>query len=122
MKVLVVNDSRAMRRVITDVMKEIGFEVLEAGNGIEALQRLDAEGAPDLVMVDWNMPQMNGLELIKAIRANPVFSDLPLMMVTSETELERLTLAFKAGVNDYVKKPFDKAAMVDKLQLLGIAV
>jgi two-component system, chemotaxis family, chemotaxis protein CheY len=122
MRVLVVDDSRAIRRIIGDIMKQIGFEVSEAGNGVEALQRLDEEDTPDIVLIDWNMPEMNGLELIKAIRANPNFSDLPLMMVTTETEMERMALAFMAGVNEYVMKPFDKATIVDKLQLLGIGV
>jgi two-component system chemotaxis response regulator CheY len=122
MRVLVVDDSRAIRRIIGDIMRQIGFEVSEAGNGIEALQRLEEIGTPDLVLIDWNMPEMNGLDLIKAIRANPNFSDLPLMMVTTETEMERMALAFMAGVNEYVMKPFDKATIVDKLQLLGIGV
>ena len=122
MRVLLVDDSRAIRRIISEIMKQVGFEVSEASNGLEALQQLEEQGAPDLVLVDWNMPHMNGLDLIKAIRANPNYSDLPLMMVTTETEQERMALALMAGVNDYVIKPFDKAAIVDKLQLLGIAV
>jgi two-component system, chemotaxis family, chemotaxis protein CheY len=120
MRVLVVDDSRAIRRIIAEIMKQLGFEVSEAGNGIEALQRLEELGAPDLVLVDWNMPQMNGLDFIKAVRANPSYSDLPLMMVTTETEMERMSLAYMAGVNEYVMKPFDKATILDKLQLLGI--
>lgn len=120
MRVLVVDDSRAIRRIIGEIMKQLGFEVSEAGNGIEALQRLEELGAPDLVLVDWNMPEMNGLDFIKAVRANPAYTDLPLMMVTTETEMERMALAFMAGVNEYVMKPFDKATILDKLQLLGI--
>ncbi len=120
MRVLVVDDSRAIRRIIGEIMKQLGFEVSEAGNGIEALQRLEELGAPDLVLVDWNMPEMNGLDFIKAVRANPDYSNLPLMMVTTETEMERMALAFMAGVNEYVMKPFDKATILDKLQLLGI--
>ncbi len=68
------------------------------------------------------MPEMNGLEFIKAVRANPKYQDLPLMMVTTETEMERMALAFLAGVNEYVMKPFDKQTIHDKLQLLGIGV
>jgi two-component system chemotaxis response regulator CheY len=120
MRVLIVDDSRAIRRIIGEIMKQLNFEVSEAGNGVEALQRLEELGAPDLVLVDWNMPQMNGLDFIKAVRANPAYSDLPLMMVTTETEMERMALAFMAGVNEYVMKPFDKATILDKLQLLGI--
>ena len=120
MRVLVVDDSRAIRRIIVEIMKQLDFEVSEAGNGIEALQCLEELGAPDLVLVDWNMPEMNGLDFIKAVRANPEYSNLPLMMVTTETEMERMELAFMAGVNEYVMKPFDKVTIIDKLQLLGI--
>ena len=120
MRVLVVDDSRAIRRIIVEIMKQLDFEVSEAGNGIEALQCLEELGAPDLVLVDWNMPEMNGLDFIKAVRANPEYSNLPLMMVTTETEMERMEFAFMAGVNEYVMKPFDKVTIIDKLQLLGI--
>lgn len=122
MRVLIVDDSRAIRRIISDIMKQLNFEVTEAGNGLEALDRLQQYGAPDIVLVDWNMPEMNGLEFIKAVRANPIYSDLPMMMVTTETEMERMALAFMAGVNEYVMKPFDKQTIHDKLQLLGIGV
>ncbi len=120
MRVLIVDDSRAIRRIIAEIMKQLDFEVSEAGNGIEGLQCLEELGAPDLVLVDWNMPRMNGLDFITAVRANPEYSNLPLMMVTTETEMERMELAFMAGVNEYVTKPFDKATILDKLQLLGI--
>lgn len=122
MRVLVVDDSRAIRRIVSDIMKQLNFEVTEAGNGLEALDKLQQYGAPDIVLVDWNMPEMNGLEFIKAVRANPIYADLPLMMVTTETEMERMALAFMAGVNEYVMKPFDKQTIHDKLQLLGIGV
>ncbi len=120
MRALIVDDSRAIRRIIGDIMKELGYAISEAGNGLEALERLREIGTPDIVLIDWNMPVMNGLDLIRAIRANPEYSDLPLMMVTTETEMERMAMAFMAGVNEYVMKPFDKAAILDKLQLLGI--
>jgi two-component system, chemotaxis family, chemotaxis protein CheY len=120
MRVLVVDDSRAIRRIVRDIMKELGFEVAEAANGLEALTYLDEQGPPDIVLVDWNMPEMDGLEFVRAARANPAYSDLPLMMVTTETEMERMALAVLAGVNEYVMKPFDKETIYDKLQLLGI--
>ena len=119
MRVLVVDDSRAIRRIIVEIMKQLDFEVSEAGNGIEALQCLEELGAPDLVLVDWNMPEMNGLDFIKAVRANPEYSNLPLMMVTTETEMERMEFAFMAGVNEYVMKPFTSEVLVAKLSLLG---
>jgi two-component system chemotaxis response regulator CheY len=120
MRVLVVDDSRAIRRIVSGMMKELGFAVTEAENGQEALERLEEIERPDIVLVDWNMPEMDGLEFVRAVRANPRFCDLPLMMVTSETEMERMALALLAGANEYVMKPFDKSTIEDKLQLLGV--
>lgn len=120
MRALVIDDSRAVRRIIGNMMKEIGYEVLEAGHGLEGLAQLEAHGVPDIILVDWNMPEMNGLEFIKATRANPLYGDVPIMMVTTETEMEKMAQAFIAGVNEYVMKPFDKTIIQEKLQLLGI--
>jgi len=122
MKTLIIDDSRAVRRVIAGMMKQLGFETFEAANGVEALQRLEEIPRPDIVLVDWNMPEMNGLQFIRAVRAIPQYFDLPLMMITTETEMERMSQAFMAGVNEYVMKPFDQATLHDKLQLLGIGV
>lgn len=101
-------------------MKDLGYEVFEAGHGLEALKVLEEIGAPEVILVDWNMPEMNGLEFIRAARAIPQFHDTPIIMVTTETEMERMSQAFVAGVNEYVMKPFDRESLVDKLQLLGI--
>ena len=120
MRALVVDDSRAIRRIIGDMMRKLGYEVHEAAHGIEALQRLEEIEMPDVMLVDWNMPEMNGIELIKTVRANPIYSNLPIMMVTTETEMERMAQAFIAGANEYVMKPFDQATISDKLQLLGV--
>ena len=120
MRALVIDDSRAVRRIIGNNMKELGYDVIEASQGLEGLAQLEAHGVPDIVLVDWNMPEMNGLEFIKAARANPTYSDMPIMMVTTETEMEKMAQAFIAGVNEYVMKPFDKTILLEKLQLLGI--
>jgi two-component system chemotaxis response regulator CheY len=120
LRALVIDDSRAIRRLIGNIMKELGWEVTEAGQGLEALQQLEQHGCPDLILVDWNMPEMNGLEFIKAARALPEYKYVPMMMVTTETEMERMAQAFIAGVNEYLMKPFDKTQLVEKLQLLGI--
>ena len=122
MRALLIDDSRAIRRIIGDIMKSLGFEVTEAIHGLDGLAKLEEFGTPDIVLVDWNMPEMNGLEFIKAVRANPLYEDLPLMMVTTETEMERMAMAFMAGVNEYVMKPFDKAMIAEKLEILGIGV
>lgn len=122
MRALIIDDSRAVRRIIGCIMKELGYEIIEAGHGIEGLQQLEAHGIPDIVLVDWNMPEMNGLDFIKAARANPAYSDVPIMMVTTETEMEKMAQAFIAGVNEYLMKPFDKTQILEKLQLLGIGL
>jgi two-component system chemotaxis response regulator CheY len=120
MRALVIDDSRAVRRIIGRIMNELGYEVIEAGDGLEGLAMLEEHGVPDIVLVDWNMPEMNGLEFIKAARAIPAYYDMPIMMVTTETEMEKMAQAFVAGVNEYVMKPFDKGILLEKLQLLGI--
>lgn len=120
MRALVIDDSRAVRRIISNIMKDLGYEVTEAAHGLEGLAMLELHGAPDVVLVDWNMPEMNGLEFIKATRAIPGYRDLPIMMVTTETEMSRMAQAFVAGVNEYVMKPFDRNMIAEKLNILGI--
>ena len=73
-----------------------------------------------VILVDWNMPEMNGLDFVKAIRADPKYSAVPLMMVTTETEIEQMYLALEAGANEYVMKPFTDEVIADKLRLLGV--
>ena len=116
MKVLIVDDSRAMRSVIGRLVKKLGHETVEAGHGREALERL-AEGPVDVALVDWNMPLMNGLELVQAVRATPSLSNLPLLMVTSETELERVVAALQAGADEYLMKPFTDQELASKIAL-----
>lgn len=122
MRALVVDDSRAIRRIVGEIMQKLGYEVHEAAHGVEALQRLDEIAMPDVMLVDWNMPEMNGIDLIKAVRRDPKYSDLAIMMVTTETEMQRMALAFVAGANEYVMKPFDQETIAEKLQILGMGV
>lgn len=122
MQALVVDDSRAIRRIIGDMMRKLAFEVHEAANGLEALEKLKEIDQPDVLLVDWNMPEMNGIEFITAVRAQTQFAHVPIMMVTTETEMERMSQAFEAGANEYVMKPFDKETIADKLQILGVGV
>jgi len=121
MRVLIVDDSRAVRFVLSKYLRELGFDVFEAVHGKDALVRLLALGATDLALVDWNMPEMNGLELVKAVRANPGYDSMRIMMVTTESEIESVLAALEAGANEYVMKPFTKEAIVSKLALLGLA-
>jgi two-component system, chemotaxis family, chemotaxis protein CheY len=122
MKALIIDDSRAMRTIIGQILKSIGFEVLEAGNGREGLDRLNAGLLPRLALVDWNMPEMNGLEFVKAVRRRPEFNEMRIMMVTTETEMTRMADALAHGVDEYVMKPFTKDAILQKLELMHIAV
>ena len=120
-KALVVDDSRAVRMILAKTLKEIGFEVREAANGSEALEVIEAEKtAVKLVLADWNMPEMNGMDLLKQLRQNPQLSSLVVVMVTTETELDQMAAALEAGANEYVMKPFTKDILVEKLELVGV--
>ena len=120
-KALVVDDSRAVRMILARTLKELGFEVREAANGREALEVIETEKtAVSLVLADWNMPEITGLELLKQLRQKPELSSLVVVMVTTETELDQMAAALEAGANEYVMKPFTKDILVEKLQLAGI--
>ena len=106
--------------ILGRILKEIGYEVTEAGHGQEALDRLNQGEAVDLMLVDWNMPVMNGHELICAIRANALLGDIRIMMVTTESSMGQVEQALAAGANEYLMKPFTKEMLVEKLALLGI--
>ena len=120
MRALVIDDDPAILRMISSILKGLGYEVSLASNGLEGLEQLTKLGAPDVVLVDWNMPEMNGLEFVKAVRSNSVYADLPLIMVTTELEMPQLALTFDAGVNEYIMKPFDPIMIQEKLQMVGV--
>lgn len=119
MNALVIDDSSTMRLILTRFLAKMGFQVVEAANGREALKRLREMGRPDLVLVDWNMPEMNGVDFVRSVRADHSFDDLPLVMVTTNTELEHVAEALEAGANEYVMKPFTMDVIREKLGLLG---
>jgi two-component system chemotaxis response regulator CheY len=118
-KALVVDDSRAMRRIIGKYLAELGFDVHEAASGLEALVQAHKLEGLSLVMLDWNMPEMDGKTLLLRLRAEPEFADLPIMMVTTESEMEQVEVALAAGASEYLMKPFDRQALLEKLLLLG---
>jgi two-component system, chemotaxis family, chemotaxis protein CheY len=122
MRALVIDDSRAMRAILGKILKELGFEVTEAGHGREGLERLQQVEKPQLALVDWNMPEMNGLEFIRAVRADHTYDDMRLMMVTTESETSAMISALEAGANEYVMKPFTKDVILEKLAILGIEI
>ena len=121
MRAMVVDDSRAMRTLLRNLLSASGLQVVaEAGDGKEGLERLRAAGPVDLVLVDWNMPEMDGYEFVRAVRAESQWSGVRLLLVTSETEGARMSAALEAGANEYLMKPFGKEAVRDKLQMLGL--
>ena len=111
MKVLVVDDMSTMRRIVKNVLKQIGYsDFAEAENGKDALDKLQAQKF-DLVVSDWNMPEMSGIDLLRAIRADPELKHLPVLMVTAEAQKENIIEAVQAGVSNYVVKPFTADAL-----------
>ncbi len=119
MRAMVVDDSRAMRTIIGRILKEIGFEIAEAGNGQEAIEVIKTKGPITIALVDWNMPVMNGIEFVRAVRADAAHNEMRLMMVTTEAEVGHVSQALEAGANEYLMKPFTKDILVEKLQLVG---
>jgi two-component system chemotaxis response regulator CheY len=119
MRALVIDDSKAMRALLGRLLGEIGFSVDDAGNGREGLEHLEKHGAPDVVLVDWNMPEMSGFEFVQAVRANRDYDAVRLIMVTTETEMTRVVKALGAGLDAYVMKPFTKEAVVEQLERIG---
>jgi two-component system chemotaxis response regulator CheY len=119
MRALVIDDSRTVRLIIGKILTELGLEVSEAANGREGLERLQ-QSPVELVLVDWNMPEMNGLDFIKTVRSQRTYDPVRLVMVTTETEQEQVMRALDAGANEYVMKPFTREILVAKLSLLDV--
>ncbi len=119
-KAMVVDDSRAIRMILSGVLQDCGFEVSQATNGKHALTLLPDQRDLSLILVDWNMPEMNGLEFVKAVRAESRYQGIRMMMVTTETEMEQVIRALNAGADEFVMKPFTKEVIEDKLRLIGV--
>lgn len=122
MRALVIDDSRAMRMVLCRQLWSLGYDVLEACDGREAVSRLEELGAdlPALATVDWNMPVMDGLSFVQAVRQRPQWRRISLMMVTTESEQDQIVRALAAGAHEYLIKPFGADAFAEKLDLLGL--
>ena len=115
MKILVVDDFSTMRRIVKNLLNELGFQnILEADDGATALPML-AEGRFDFVVTDWNMPGMSGIALLQAIRSDPALKSLPVLMVTAENTREQIVEAAQSGVNGYVVKPFTAITLKEKI-------
>jgi len=122
MRALVIDDSRAMRSILRGILTSLDFEVAEAADGRQALDILGRDPSFDLVLVDWNLPEMSGLEIVIEVRKDRRLAETPLLMVTTETEFARVTQALQAGANEYIMKPFDRDMLLDKLVILGIPI
>lgn len=116
MRILVVDDSTTMRRIISNSLRAVGFEdIVEAGDGQQALQTLDGV---NLLLTDWNMPNMDGLTLVKTVRGSAATAQLPIIMITSEGARDEVMEALAAGVNDYIVKPFTKETLGEKVKAI----
>ena len=119
MKLLVVDDSSTMRRIIKNTLQRLGYEdILEAEHGVEAWGLLDSVEGINVLITDWNMPEMNGLDLVKKVRSDERYKDIPIIMVTTEGGKAEVITALKAGVNNYIVKPFTPQVLKEKLEVV----
>ena len=119
MRALVVDDSSTMRAILRIVLKERSFEVLEAKNGVHALAVLETAEPLDLMLLDWNMPVMDGFELLTNVRHDDKYNSAKIMMVTTETSMGEMSKALEVGADEYIMKPFTRDIVTTKLDLLG---
>ena len=122
MKALVADDSRSVRGLLSEMLEESGFEVAQAADGLEALTHLQANPDTDLVLTDWNMPNLTGFELLTEVKADALLSRVRVVMVTMKRDFASVRNAFRAGVDDYILKPCTKDALRSKLSALGFAM
>lgn len=116
-KVLVVDDSITMRRILTNILKMAGFDqVVEAEDGMDAWVKLQSEGDVGLILTDWNMPNMGGLEFVRKVRSDPRFREVPIILVTVRGVKDDVIEAMKAGVNSYIVKPFTPQVVREKIE------
>lgn len=120
MRALILDDSKAMRRVLARTMSTLGFTVDEATDGVQALELLEQSEDTRIVLVDLNLPEMSGLDFVKNVRAKERYEDVRLMMVTSDADQEQMVDAFAAGVDEYVTKPFTEESIRERVRILGL--
>ena len=123
-KILAVDDSKIMLRIITGAIEMLGYEPLKAGNGKEALALLEEQGDDvALILLDWNMPEMNGYETLEALQKDGRFSSIPVMMVTTESENKNVIQAIQAGAKHYLAKPFNQQDLATRImECLGLGI
>jgi len=117
---LVIDDSKATRSILGRMLTEMGFQVYQAGDGAQALTKLKEVGPVSVALIDWDMPVMNGFEFLKAVRSQDTYSDVRLMMVTTESAIHQIARALEAGADEYLMKPFTPALLRQKLSILGL--
>ena len=115
MKVLVVDDSAIMRKVIEQILEMLGHEAVPAANGVEAFERLKEHDDVKLILLDWNMPEMNGIEFLRAVKDRPGLSKIPVIMLTTESERRKMIEAIEAGAKHYLTKPFQPETLATKI-------
>lgn len=120
MKALIVDDSKAMRLIIRKAIEAKGFTATEAENGLKALDILKSEAPFDVMLADCNMPEMDGLELVRKVRSDAAYTSMRILFVTSQTEAELVNEALEAGADEYLMKPFLRVSLYEKLELLGL--
>jgi two-component system chemotaxis response regulator CheY len=122
MRAMVVDDSKAMRTVLSRMLRACGYdEIAQAANGVEAFRTLRDTGSFDVVLVDWNMPEMSGIEFIRRVRNSGVLEHASVVMVTSETAIEKVAEALASGADEYLMKPFTQDALLEKIELARAA-
>ncbi|MDQ1522026.1 MAG: two-component system, chemotaxis family, chemotaxis protein CheY [Actinomycetota bacterium] len=115
---MVVDDSKAMRSILVRMLKSCGYDdVFEATNGVDAFRAIRDNGSPDVVLVDWNMPEMTGIDFIRRVRGSGMLDEASVVMVTSETAIEKIAEALESGADEYLMKPFTIEALLEKLEL-----
>lgn len=118
---LVVDDSRAMRKILQELLANFGFDVIEANDGRAGIEVLAENHGPfRLALVDWNMPEMNGLQFVRLVRADERHQSMKIMMVTTENDINHVCQALEAGANEYLMKPFTRSMVEDKLRIMGV--
>ena len=122
MHALVIDDARTMRMIMRVTLQKLGFQVSEAANGREGLERLDKEQRPDVVMVDWYMPEMDGAEFVRAVRSRPDLAGLRVVVVTGETDAAQVGKVVATGADTYLSKPFTPETIRERLGAIGVSV
>ncbi len=120
MRFLIVDDAKTMRSILASFAHKHGCETVEAEDGIAACEVLEQDGDFEAILIDWDMPRMTGIELLKIMRANPALHHIKAMMVTAQSNYDCVTEAIMAGADDYLMKPLNEDMFVDKLRLLGL--